>query len=261
MTTYSPFLQLPVAIANGQGPLVSLADCRPIFPTSIETDAYGHWDFGGDAVSLNSLIDGKALTPAATAPVYNSDSIKLVDGGMNGLLTDLDDRAAMTVCLVVKLIDPGSPTSQVVFASTITSNVPASGGSMGYLDRDAAGQFRFTSLRRPASGLVGSNFPVASNTDKWAFVGFAADDASGRVVYYGTFGTSTEGSGFTKTLASPMRKVSIGNASYSSAQYLYGPQLAEAIIFTGRKTAAEMAAIAARSKTRMQRKGILLANV
>lgn len=264
--TFSPFLQLPVAISGGQGPLVSLADCRPIFPAGIETDAYGQWDFANNDNSLASLIDGKALALNASAPTYYSDSLKIADGGLNGLLTDLDDRAAMTFCAVAKLHPgTGSLENSVLFNS---SNATASqGGGMGYLSWGASTNLTINYQTRQQTTLASAVIPPGNaivSGSGWVFLAFTRDDASPRTIYGGSLvATAADGSALgAKTLASPMRKVSIGNSYFpGDGTYYSGARLAEAIIFTGIKTTAELAAIAARSKARMLRKGIVLANV
>lgn len=254
---HSPFLQMPFVVSGGAGPLIAAADAKPIFPAGVESGAYGHWDFGGSPESLIDLVSGNALTLAGSAPTYNADSIKIADGGTHGLITSLDDAAACTFCAVIQLYTAGSNLNQILFGTS--TNVSGDGGSMGYLQGGSANVSPIFQSR-PSTNL---NAAALSTTlvgaGQWVFVAFSRSDAAPRLIYTAGVGATTEGSAAAKTVSS--RKVAIGAGYYPTSAFQYGAKFAEAVLFTGAKTEVELAAIAARAKVRMQRKGIAVYGV
>lgn len=256
---YSPLFQLPLVVAGGQGPIMPAADVRPIFPASLEADAFSYWDFGGNADSLIDLISGRQLTLAGASPAYNADSITLQGGGKNGLITDYNDAAAMTFCCVAQLQNVGNTNNIILFGSSTTS--AGDGGGMAWLTGSATGGLATNMQTRPLANVAyPTNFTSAEvAANPWVFFAFSRSDTVARIIHIAGKASFTDGLVGVKTLAS--KKIGIGNCYYDTASFQFGFKIAEAIIFPGPKTSAELVDIAARSKVRMARKGIAIANI
>ncbi len=259
--TNSPLLSMPFIATGATGPLYAQADVRPILPASLEAGAYAHWDLGGNSDSLIDLINGKALVPNLTAPTYNADSIQLADGGLNGLLTDLDDPLTLTACFVFRATHKGTGNNQILLNTGTTTS--GDGGQLAWMTSNTDGSMSGNLQTRVAGNLTQSGFVSIANvaTNPWIFVAISRDQTPVRRLFgtgYGIGQQTQDTPASAMVQSSPAKKLSIGSSYYTTAAYLYGANLAEVILFTSIKSFAELTAIAGRSKPRMQRKGIAL---
>ena len=258
----TPFLQLPVSVPGASGPLIATNESRPIFPPALETGAYGHWDFSKNSESLINLITGRNLSLAGAAPTYLADSIIIPSGGQNGLITLLNDPGALTVCAVIK-IDPAtvSGDSSIIWGTSGTSS--SEGGSMGYLTRSSGGTEQMNMQSRVASNAtVQTLIPAVSIPNaEWVFAAWSRDAAPSRREYSPGAVNYADVPTVGYTPSTVGRKLAFGNAYYPTTTYWDGPQFAEIIVFTEGKSLVDLAAIALRSKARMQRKGISIKNL
>jgi hypothetical protein len=133
---------------------------------------------------------------------------------------------------------------------------------MGYLQRQSSGAHIPTFQRRTASNLVNNNVDLSARfaENDWYAVFFAADDTLGRLIYVPVDGSGTEmveDSAVTaKTLATPMRKVSLGNVHYVTSTFFQAVTISEAVIWGNRLSQAECLAAARRMKASAAYRGL-----
>lgn len=260
----SPFLKLPIAISGAGLGTIASADQKPMFPPSPETDALGHWDFGGSALSLVDVINGRSLVPNAAAPIYDALGIKLPDGGLNGLVSDIADKANdYTIAMVVQPQAFMSVQGQQGLLAGTSQVSPSTGDGLGEL-------MWMTGSTTPGNTTVSwnaRNAGTGQNVNRtingmtlgttWLFALWSFGADGNRFTYIpGT--VIVTGGPHVKT-PSPTRKLALGNAYYNDPSYMYGLKFSEFIVWNRALSQAEGAAVFGRSIQRMKyRKGITL---
>ena len=262
----SPFLKLPFSIGGAGLGIIASTDQKTMFPPSPETDAVGHWDLGTNALSLTDQISGRVLVPNAAAPTFDALGMKIPDGGPNGLISDIADRASGYTYAIVFQPQASldvSGQSTFLLGSTQSAGGDAKGGGL-YTNGSGATPPVPTiiDLARPASGGTSSNtsrtlLSTVRATNAWVFVLASFDAAGNRFLYIPGHVTATS-TGNTKA-ASDTRKLALGNVYYLDPAYYYGQKYSEFIVWDRGLTQAEAAAVFQRTIQRMKyRKGITL---
>ena len=256
----TPFFRLPVPVIDVTAPSVS-ADAGPIFPPALETDALAHWQFGVDESCLYDKINNHFLTPNGTPPTFDEFHLITVAGGYNGLLTPFDDSDAITVLAVLEYQELDTDKSMVVFGSSLTTG--ANGGEMGWLTGRSDSVYNTTTYQsRPGLNLVrttGMNFGLTAG-EHYAQI-WARDNVDSRYMY--SPGRAADGglelmeiAAETKTIASPMKKISVGPVHYATTDFQESLKISELIIYDHRKTPEEALEIAKRSRVRAKYRGL-----
>lgn len=228
------------------------AHLMPDFP-EYESAATEHWIFDrGDSAGLTGIKGGLVLTPVgAVAPTYPGSFVRLPGGGLRALETPFDDNQQGTECFVIRYPLPwASSTFTVIFGSEI-----GTGGGGGEFLLISNLQRLMINVRGGSSFDLGAGSMVG---DQWLFVA-QSRTATSRSGYRGNGGTDllSATSSQTKTLATPMRKMAIGNAYRSGTGYVENAlDVAEAIFFPGALSAGQIATVYANSRERMADRGL-----
>lgn len=256
---YSPFFKLPFAVGGSGLGVVPSADMRPMFAPSPETDAVAHWDLGAAPSSLSDILAGRTLTPNAVAPTYDGLGLKIADGGMNGLISDIADKAAgFTVAMVVQLQTTMAVTGQSsMLVGTMQQGSGGDGLGGGIFTNGSPGTTLniLNNARNNGTSqqLIRSITPLNLGVN-WYFILQSVDAAGNRFVYIPGFSILTDGP--TKT-PSPTRKLALGNGYYIDPTYGYGQRFSEFIVWDRGLTQAEAIGVALRTKDRLAyKKGI-----
>lgn len=243
----SIFTMLPFAVNNAALPQLAATDYELL--VNYEPDAWGHWNFGTSSASLIDLTQGKALTLAGTAPTYNSTGV-VVAGGLNtGLLSDLADGTERTLCVVIKIPDLSS------FAgSNVAGNVGDSSG-FGMFINKISGNYGILPLVRGATGITGNNF-AGLNVGDYVFMAISYTQTGSNKLnkFFGGKLSSSTTSTTAKTASAV--KMAFGNIAYSASSYHAPLEISEGILYDRALSLTEIAAVYARSKTRMATRGI-----
>ncbi|KAB7782180.1 hypothetical protein [Methylorubrum populi] len=245
-----PFFRLPFAIASATAPVLPANSVKSLFPTGPEFDADAHWLLGGSAASLVDVVSGRSLIPAGAAPTYGTNFVTTADSNASGLLSPFDDAVEQTVCTVFQRPSVGG--DAVIFGSLTSSSAAGGNGALMLTSGALQAQTRGYTAE-PVS--VAQSAATAAGT--WYFLAIAQTATERRIVR-GALGTAIITAG-TKTLATPMRKVALGNGGYGSSSFLKGLSAAEFINYSRGLTVDEMAAVYERSKLRMADRGITVA--
>jgi len=242
----SIFTMLPFAVSNAALPKLAATDYELL--VNYEPDAWGYWNFGTSSASLVDLTQGKVLTLAGTAPTYNSTGV-VVAGGLNsGLLSDLADGTERTLCAVVKIPDLSSYVGAVV-----AGNVGTSDGFGMFVHK--SGQYGILPLVRGATGITGDTF-AGLNVGNYVFLAISYTQTGSNKLnkFFGGKLSSSITSATAKTASAV--KMAFGNIAYSSSTYHAPLEISEGILYDRALSLAEIAAVYARSKTRMATRGI-----
>jgi hypothetical protein len=261
---FSPMFKLPFVVGGAGLGVIPAADMKPMFAPAPEVDAQAHWDLGGSAASLVDILSGRQLTLAGAAPTYDALGVKFANGGRNGLISDINDKASnFTYAAVIQLdpsATPGGSESGSMFFGTMQASGSSDGNGGGTYasigstalsvqnnERNAGASQQFSAVM---TGVVAGT--------SWAFVlmSMAADGT--RFIYQPYAGTPfATASAITKTAST--RKVSLGNGYYNSAGWQSGIKASEFIVWDRALTQAEAQAVFGRTKERMAyKKGIAL---
>lgn len=265
----TPFFRLPVTVNDPTAPMITGA--KPIFPPALESEVLAHWQFGKHAASLTDLVNGVPLTRAGAAPVYAENYLTIPDGGMNGLISTLDDRVAYTFGFVVRaVVEPFVTTKQRVFFGSSTANAP-DGGSMVWQTLLSVGESALQYQSRPDG-----NWSLDANerrlltgleNDQW-YVLFAGRDTAGRFMASPgaklrnpvlTADYTADSTALTPALST--RKLALGNAYYITPSYQNGLAFSETIVWPKKLNAAECVSAARRMAARAAYRGITVAAV
>ncbi|PHY20937.1 hypothetical protein [Caulobacter sp. BP25] len=193
----------------------------------------------GSGAVATAVLDGR--------PTYAGAYLSTQPGGVNGLKTQWDDAQVSTMCAVVqrKAI---TTAGRIVMG---TGSETADGGEVVYW-AGTNHQFRV----RNGGSNTGITGTIAD--DQWYFVAKVSNNGDHIAMVGGqTPVTQTQA----KVLAA--RKYALGNVYYkgdtTATAFYQGLNAAEFIFYNGvAKTAAELAAIYARTKIRMARRGLTL---
>ena len=243
----SIFTMLPFAVSNAALPQLAATDYELL--VNYEPDAWGHWNFGTSSASLTDLTQGKALTLAGTAPTYNSTGV-VVAGGLNtGLLSDLADGTERTLCAVIKIPDLSS-----FIGANVAGNVGTSEG-FGMFVLKSSGLYGILPVVRGATGITGNNF-VGLNVGDYVFLAISYTQTGSNKLnkFFGGNLSSSITSATAKTASAV--KMAFGNIAYSTSTYHAPLEISEGILYDRALSLAEIAAVYARSKTRMAARSI-----
>jgi len=243
----SIFTMLPFAVSNTALPQLAATDYELL--VDYEPDSWGHWSFGTSSASLTDLTQGKALTLAGTAPTYNSTGV-VVAGGLNtGLLSDLADGTERTLCAVIKIPDLSS-----YIGAAVAGNVGTSDG-FGMFVHKSSGQYGILPLVRGGTGITGDTF-AGLNVGDYVFMAISYTQTGSNKLnkFFGGKLSSSITSATAKTASAV--KMAFGNIAYSTSSYHAPLEISEGILYDRALSLAEIAAVYARSKTRMATRGI-----
>jgi len=261
MPTYSPLLKLPFAVGGAGLGTIAAADMRPMFAPPPEVDAVAHWDLGGGASSLIDLLSGRPLAPVGAAPTFDAAGVMITSGGVNGLLTNIADKAAnQTIACVAQVPTSADVTSQsTMFFGTLQQTAGGDGKGGGvYVSGTASATKTVISNDRTSGGASQNlNRTVAGLTTgvTWVFMLYSRG-AAGRFVYVP--GTSDFVSDALAKDGST-RMIGLGNTAYNDATFMYGAKFSEFIVWDRGLSQAEAQAVFARTKERLAyRKGLTL---
>jgi hypothetical protein len=251
----TPFIRLQAVIPGTSNLQIDSTKVSAMFPPigPVEIEASGHWLFGGDASSLTDLRYGLDLTPIASqlTPTYGAGFVTLAASTqyMNGLATPIPDAAEQTICVTFKY----AVGSYAMQAGTLDAT-PADGGDAIYMNagvettnsRVSSGSTTPSSLTLPSAAVAGSYiFAAVGSTSlndeplRRSFIGNGnqVDTASEKLV--------------------AARNIVLGNGYYVGGGLASGGStFAELICFPRLLSVAEIAAVYARSQTRMAARGI-----
>jgi hypothetical protein len=229
------------------------ASLMPDYP-DYEAGAIDHWLFDkGSSSSLIGTKSGLVLTPTGLAPTYPGAYLTLPGGGVSALTTPFDDNAVGTECFVFR-----HHAAAGLFSILLGSETGSAGAGGEFLFVNNLG--RFADFPRGYSSALDAGSGSAP-ADVWLF-GAVSRTATDRTIYIsagsGPLKTATKTGA--KTLATPMRKMAVGNAYRTQAGYTETPlDLAEFIPFPDAKDATAISSIFTRSKERMADRGLVLA--
>ena len=243
----SIFTMLPFAVSNAALPQLAATDYELL--VNYEPDAWGHWNFGTSSASLTDLTQGKSLTLAGTAPTYNSTGV-VVAGGLNsGLLSDLADGTERTLCAVVKIPDLSS-----FLGANVAGNVGTSEG-FGMFVHKSSGQYGILPIVRGGTGITGDTF-AGLNVGDYVFLAISYTQTGSNKLnkFFGGKLSSSITSATAKTASAV--KMAFGNVQYSTSSYHAPLEISEGILYDRALSLIEIAAVYARSKTRMATRGI-----
>lgn len=222
-----------------------------------EADAIDHFLFGGGGASLVDLKGRMFLTPAnpSAPPNYNPTFLQTSGGGQNGLISNLPEPDAVTICTVMHYDDRDGRGSMV--AGTVQSG---SGDGKGFGIIRGGAWDTFQLLARP-NGTV--TFMPAANIvcarGGWMFMSMTFEVGS-RAWKACVGGASTVSNVLAQAYAKSARNLALGNAYYLSSSTPYDGAVshAEMIVFDRALTQAELDAVYARSRSRIASRGITL---
>lgn len=242
------FPSIPVVSGRGT-PAIDAADMSLIYTP--ESGAHGHWLFGPDATSKTTLIGSGTLTDQDDAPTY-STAYASIDS-RDSLLTDISDGTsqALSMCAVLRI-----PSAEHSGFNFLLGNLVSGAGS-GRSIYASTGALLFR-----VGGASNTSIGLTLAADTWYFVAFSHDPTddtdSLRVVVGGSDAVSQD---YDSTgIVAGSSNFAIGDPAYNSA----GSQTvdyAEAIIFDGMLTVAQMEAIYHRSLIRMSERSIAVGTI
>jgi len=257
-----PVIRFPLALAGAGAPRMP-DTARPLIPW--EAEAVAHYSFGGDATSLLDRLTGLPLVAAGVAPTFASNHLTLASGGANGLITHLDDRPALTVLLVIRKTKV-VPLNEIAVLFGSATNTGEAGGELAFLLGSAAADTNSTRYNVRGDDVLisdsGQNHQVPIGD--WYIQIIGRDNtAQGRFML--SPGSPAPAGHFvddpgavTKTLATPMRKLALGNAWYNQSTAYLGLSIAEAVIWPHRLTYDAAYEAAYRARARARNRGLTL---
>lgn len=251
----SLFTRLPVTISNQTLPLVSEADVQ--YLVDYEPTSYDHWIFDkGGVAGLTGRNQGKLLTPQSDAPAYSGAHLTLNTASGKALLTDLEDSAAPqdTICAIFR----PQVSAGMHFPFGCLGETGNNTGGGPYLQGTEPSRNIFLTYRINVASAVNTGVPVAGGN--WYFLAVSRNFAAGAgakaltMLLGGQSPYVLSNSLLYGRAASP-RKQALGNPYYAAAG-AGSMDFAEFVVFNKALSAAELAAVYARSKARMAARGI-----
>lgn len=245
------FFQATGFVSQRNLPVLSNID-DIIYVEQYEMDAFGHWIFD-DKNPLLSKSNAATLTVqtgATIAPEYAASYVKLSAGMGNALMTSLQDTAGTFT--LVALIQPES-TSLLNVMGTLGANTPT----------PVTGAGIFTSANKVCStvrgGTASLDTQLTLDPSKPVLVAFSVDNVAKTIsMLTSQNGVIQTATGVISAYAPSTASIGIGNSRYSTSA-AFDPlktKFYEAIVYNKSLTMAQLQAVAARSKKRMQNRGI-----
>ena len=213
-----------------------------------ETGAWGHWIFADNSTSLADKVNNRNLTlqsGATVQPTYSADYISLATKSGNALLTGLNDSLSAFTQIVV--VQPQSTELTVLL------------GNLGTIsNQQGIGIFTSSSKVYLTSRTAVSSWDVGLNLDmaKPVLIGYSLDKTASTINFIAMQNdimyTKTSPSG---TFVAANTELAVGNSRYTSSSTNY-IKYYESIAYNKALTLSELQAVATRSKTRLEHRGI-----
>lgn len=251
------FIHHSAKVLRSDLPTINPDSARPLVGNPYEADAAGHWLFSQDSACLVSRQSSDVLTLQDTPPVYASNY--LTTGGFGkALLSPYDDALAQTMCVVFQR--PATGGNKLFFGAFRDaqqgSGMYQTGGGSG------TGPLVRSWNHSPAISI---DWPDGLEVGDWVFAGISEDYPTAKkvITYIGGQTPVETVYGTSKTLAldegtGGETKVAIGNAWYGGFDNQTDVNVAEFIYYTSPLTILQFDAVYARSKTRMDNRGLEL---
>lgn len=240
----SLFTRINVVSGDVSMPVIASADIDYLIP--LEADAYDHWSFDRGVASLAGSVNGRVLTPGATAPTFGANYVSLATIPAGALKTSKNDGADQTLCVVYRR---PAVSSLRYLAGTMDgasgSSILASGTALGLVYGN----------QRPSAQLGPATH--AGVQGDWVFAAFSEKTYPASKDQILLVGGQPVLSSNVANKALAARLVALGNG-YDGASGNTVMDFAEFILFDKAKTAAELQEIYLRSKTRMASVGIVI---
>lgn len=241
----SPFIMLDTDV-TGSGVFIDLNRVRPLFPTYAEAEAEAHWLLGADRPTHGDLVSQQPLTLTGPAPALQTGHVQWDTAQGAGAYAALQtpQRVALNV------------TNCVVFKRTAARDYGMVCGSwdpgeeMEVLWIDAGGYKLLTRSEGGAINSLALPAPAGTAVGEWSFLAYSASATGVRVWWDGV---ETQSAHVKRVIAD--RPFKIGPAHAAA----YGlTAVAEFIRIPRVLTGFECAAIKARSRIRLQPRGVVL---
>ncbi|ATQ67723.1 MULTISPECIES: hypothetical protein [Methylosinus] len=243
------FIMLPFSVDNPSLPVIPLTQIEPLAPG--EPAAWDHWIFGAGETTLTGRVNNHVLTPQgsrAWAPNYVT--IPMATG--NALVSSKTESATVadTLCCVARI--PGAlPSGSAVIMGSLGDAVsPNTGGGL-FASGSALSQ-----NHRGLSGVI-TNTGLTLAADIWMFLAVARDFSGASKTTRVLLGGSplVENGGISGAYNNSAGYQAFGDAYLTTATTAH-LDLAEAAIYVGAMSGADMALAYARAKERQAARGI-----
>lgn len=218
-------------------------DVTPIFPApppDPEIDALGQWEFGPNSNSLKSISGVRVVTPFSPAnlPVYNTNYLTPVSGGLYGLLTDVVDTGTWTRWAVVQYKSTGG----VLFGTSTSDG--AAGGGMLWVNPTSG--FLTSTIRGFSSGIA--KVPPGVVDGDWIFVALSMSP-TGMIIYIGNSDVINVSG--TYAIPTTNRFHTVGNCYHAGGNFYAALNHASHGVHMTAKSQSQIDAIYGRVKLRM----------
>jgi len=232
--------------------LPTLSDVQDIIsiPT-LEADAYGHWEFGGDQSSLIDKVNARSLTLQAGAtvqPEYGENYVRLGAAKGQSLQSGLLD-SAVTDYTVSGVVMPEDVVLMVLLGNLGSNDVGLGAGL-------------FTSANKvyvtARTGVSSVDPGLALDMSKPAFISMSVNKTTGVVNIVAMQNGATFENTATGAQVEAAAPISVGNSRYTTggAYNTLKNKYYEAVIHSRALSISEMKAIANRAKVRLAARGI-----
>lgn len=244
------FLYHPYPVSRTDLPSINIDDADFLIGDPYEDDAEGHWLFGTDSGSLVSRQSADTLTLQSTAPTYFSNYLTTAGFG-NALLTPYDDALAQTMCIVIQR--PAAGGNKIICGAFRDE----SEGSGIY---QAGSTTTGPKMRVWNHSAMDIAWPSGLDVGEWCFLALSENfpTAKEEKSYIGGQTATQVTTGTSKTPATTETKIAIGNAYFNTYSAQTDVNVAEFIYFASALSVAQLDAVYARSRTRMENRGITL---
>ena len=244
------FTRLPISVAASL-PILSESDIA--YFSGLEDSAYEHWIFDkGGVGGLTGRVKGKVLTVQSDAPTYAANSLAMMGSVGKGLLTDLIDAAGAKRTVFAVVQDTIAGTSIKVPFGTLDTTGAGTGG-LPFFSGTVPTRGVFTTYK----GLTNSaNSGAVISNATWHFLAISLDAASAsKSVTTLVGGQAVNVATSAGPYAHSGRAIALGNGYYLTGHASL-MNFAEFGVYDRALTAADLAAVYARSKARMAARGI-----
>lgn len=216
--------------------------------------AIGHWLFGTDHAGYQGLAGG-SLAPNGAAPTLSDGYMTFASGAGNGLLTGLDEPAALTMCMTVR-VPAGA--GGIISGGTMVNDGSTPGGC-SFVFPGANRYSRCNSVSGVGGGAAANTIEgVACEAGAWFFVAFAHAADGSWTGFKSRSGGNVTATG-SAARAAGARKLSVGHVWAAQTSGWGGVyDIAEMIYLDSAASAAGLADLYAAAKARLAPRGIAL---
>lgn len=243
------FTRMPFTVINSSLTTIPSADVEAF--SSLELDSYEQWNFGGNASSLNGLVNNRAMTAQSASPIYFNKYISVSGTFGSALLSPLEEVAgAVDTIAVVARLEADSGGTVLPFGSLGSST-----GGSPFLDGTGGSRTVYVNYRGPFNANTGLFIPQGS----WLFVAISRNFSGSSKTIKVMVGGSTlyEGTGTTAfSPAASGNKISLGNPYLSSGTAGSVWNFSELVLYQRALTPVELSALYTRAKARAAASGI-----